>query len=207
MRAFLRALLLTVAVAVASVVPVDSAQPTPAFTAVAGVAPTTLSAPAGPKAQALAGLSLSPAEQTVQALTDFTLDVVVNCGTHADGAGLVVTFDPLYMQVIAVTPDKSGFPNVMQGSFDNRAGTIVYDAGASLMCHAEGTCPSGVIRVATVTFRATARTHPISYVGLLGQVFWAGELVFDGEGDGSTITITPSAGIAYLPLVVRGRAY
>lgn len=197
------ACVLTAALAAEPVAPVAPSQPTRGPGTGSAVTPITLSALDSPAAQALAGLGLSPAEQTVQALTSFTLDMVVNCGTHADAAALVVTFDPAYMQVTGVTPDESGFPAVLRQRFDNVSGTVLYDAG-SLECHAEGTCPSAAIRVATITFRATARTFPTSYVGLSGQVAWAGELVFDGGGNGSTITIAPPAGVAYFPLVWGG---
>lgn len=164
---------------------------------------TVLSMPDYRVSRELAGVSLSPSERTVQVLTDFALDILVNCGTHADAAAVEVAFDPAYMQVIAVTQDESSFPTVLRNRFDNVAGIVYYDAGA-LQCHSEDSCPAGVIRIATITFRAIARTFPTKDVGVSGQVLWAGDLIFDGQGSGSTITITSSVSPVYLPLVVRG---
>jgi len=198
MRLLLVTLLLTAVVA-----PAVSAHPVSTPAPVAGAVPTALPAPTGQAAQALAGTSLFPAELTAQALTGFTLEIVVNCGIHADAASVEVSFDPAYLQVVAVTPDESEFPVVVRKSFDNVSGTILYDAG-SLECHSDGTCPSGVIRVAMVRFRALGRTSPTSYVAIKGETDWVGDAIFEGEGDGSTITITSAPGVAYLPLVARG---
>ena len=178
-------------------------QPADAPAVVASGVHTVLSMPHYGASWQLAGVSLSPSERTVQVLTDFTLDILVNCGTHADAAAVEVAFDPAYMQVVAVTQDESSFPTVLRNHFDNVAGIVYYDAG-SLQCHSEDSCPAGVIRIATITFRAIARTFPTKDVGVSAQVLWAGDLTFDGQGSGSTITITSPVSPAYLPLVVRG---
>jgi hypothetical protein len=202
--------MLTAAVAaggsVALAAPLALAQPIGTPITGARVPLTTLSIPDRPAAQALAGVSLSPAEVTVQVPANFTLDVLVNCGTHADAAGVEVTFDPAYMQVVTVTQDEAAFPNVLRNRFDNASGIVYYDTGAALTCHADGNCPAGVIRVATITFQATGRTFPTKTVGIHGQVVWAGDLIFNGQGNGSTITITSTAplSLVYLPSVVRG---
>ncbi len=166
-------------------------------------APVTLSVPDHPAAQGLAGVSLSPSQATVQVLAQFTLDILVDCGTHADAAGAQLTFDPAYMQVVAVTADESVFPEVLRNRFDNVSGIVYYDAG-SMQCHGENSCPTGVNRMATITFRAIDRTFPTKNVAIHGQVTWAGDLIFDAQGSGSTITITAPVSRAYLPLVVRG---
>ena len=172
--------------------------------------PPTLAQPSGVSikgASAQGGLSLSPPEQTVQAETNFTLEVLADCGSNADGVGVVVTFDPVYLQVVAVAEDESKFPLVLRKRFDNSSGEVYYDAGAPLECHNERTCPAGVARLATLTFRAVTGTVPSTSVSISGEVVWAGETVFGGEGNGSIVTITSTARRIYLPLVVRGRAF
>lgn len=161
------------------------------------------SAPKTASVQALAGVSLSPAQVTVPVLSTFTLDVLVDCGTQADAAGIEVTFNPAYMEVVSVAQDVSGFPDVLRSQFDNVSGVVKYDAG-SLLCHGQGSCPAGVIRVATITFQTKAPTFPTRNVSVYGQVTWTGNLTFDGQGSGSTITITSPIGPVYLPFVSRG---
>jgi hypothetical protein len=167
---------------------------------------TALSEPDHPVTQALAGVMLSPATATVEVLSDFTLDILVDCGTHAEVAEARVTFDPTYMQVVTVTTDASVFPTVAYNVFDNVSGSVIYDAG-SLTCHSQGSCPAGVIRMATITFRAIARSFPSKYVGINGEVLWSGSVIFDGQGSGSTITITSPVSPVYLPFVSRGWAF
>ena len=156
-----------------------------------------------PSVQALAGVSLSPARVTVPVLSTFALDVLVDCGTQADAAGIEVTFNPAYMEVVSVTQDVSAFSDVLRSQFDNVAGVVKYDAG-SVLCHGQGSCPAGVIRVATITFHAKAPTFPTRNVSIYGQVTWTGNLTFDGQGTGSTITITSPISPVYLPFVSRG---
>ena len=185
-------LIVTILLTVGMAASVVLAQPTAMSVTRAGVGPAALSAPGLPAIQAVAGLMLSPPAQTVQVQTTFTLDVVADCGTSADTVGVELTFDPMYLQVVTVTADESRFPQVLRNRFDNSAGTIYYDAG-SLLCHSENSCPSGAVRMATVTFRAVATTLNASSVGILGQVVWSGEPIFDGVGAASAITIIPPA--------------
>ena len=103
-----------------------------------------------------------------------------------------MTFEPTYLQVVSVIEDTSRFPNILLNTYDNGTGTVRYDVGALLTCHQAGTCPSGIVRVATITFRATALTVPTTHVGISGQMTWSGAHIFDGTGDGSTITVLPT---------------
>jgi hypothetical protein len=156
-------------------------------------------------AATLQGVSLSPVVVSTPEETTFALDLMVDCGANADAASLTLGFNPIYLQVETVTADETVFPNVLRRRFDNAAGSVNYDAG-SIMCHSEGNCPSGVIRVATVTFRAVRRTLPSTPVTVRGQVVWAGSTTFDGLGEGSTVTITSTSPVLYglsLPLVSR----
>jgi len=150
------------------------------------------------------GLRLAPAVHMVQAPESLTLELWVECGAHADSAAATVTFNPNYLQVDSVVADESAFSTVMRSQYDNVAGTVRYDAG-SLTCHGEGDCPSGAIRMATLHFRALARTWPTTYVDIHGRVVWSGSAIFDAEGQGSTITITSSTYLRYLPLAVKSQ--
>jgi len=148
-------------------------------------------------------LSLSPASVTIPAQRSFSEDVIVDCGANAEGVGIVVTFDPSLLQVVSVDADESQFPLVLRNEYDNRLGIVWYDVGAPLGCHAEGNCPSGTARIATITFRAVAQAPQTAYIHLRGQVTWSGEYIFSGEGSGSTVTILPPPVMLYLPLVTR----
>ena len=182
-------LIVSILIAVVVVAPAVMAQPGAVTITGAGVTLAGLSAPGLSAVRAAPGLMLSPPAQTVQVETDFTLDIVADCGTNADGVEVGLTFDPAYLQVVAVIADQSRFSIVFTKLFDNSAGTVNYVAGSSLECHGENSCPSGVIRLATVTFRAVAVTSPASSVSIYGQVIWSGEPIFNGLGAGSTITI------------------
>lgn len=153
-----------------------------------------------------ASMSLSPASLTAPVQSAFAVDIVVDCGANADGAAAVVTFDPACLQVVAVASDTSAFPKVLRNLYDNENGIVRYDAGAELGCHTLGNCPSGVARLATVTFRAVTLTPQQTYIALRGQVTWSGEYTFDGEGSGSTVAIVEPPVMLYLPLLMYGYA-
>ena len=157
------------------------------------------------RAALLQGPSLSPSEVTTDEGSTFTLDVLVDCGANADAASVTLTFNVNYLQVQSITSDETSFPNVLRKRFDNVAGTVQYDGG-SLACHSEANCPSGLIRVASVTFEAKRRTLPTTNVVVRGQVVWAGETIYDGAGAGTTVTVTSLSPLVYsvsLPLVAR----
>ncbi len=153
-------------------------------------------------AQAVPGVSLMPSQVTVQLPDGFVLDVLVDCGTHADAAAVQVAFDPVYMEAVSVAQGDAAFPEILRASIDPVAGIVYYDAG-SLLCHSQGSCPEGVIHLATISFLAKARTFPSKNVGIYGQVTWAGDLIYDGQGSGSTVIITSLVSPLYLPLVLR----
>jgi hypothetical protein len=137
--------------------------------------------------------------------TTFALELTVDCGANADAASLTLAFDPGYLQVQSITVDATHFPDVLRKRFDNVLGSVNYDAG-SVLCHSEDNCPSGLIHLASVTFRAVHRTLPSTSVSLHGQVVWAGGTTFDGAGAGSTVTVTSTSPTLYtisLPLVTR----
>ena len=151
-----------------------------------------LGIPAEASIDGVQGLALSPTSWIAYVMDHLTLDIMVNCGANADGAGTTVTFNPAYLQVISITEDTSDFPNNLLNTYDNGTGTIRYDAGALLTCYQTGTCPSGMVRLATITFRATAETVGTTSVGVNGQVTWSGAYTFDGTGTGCTITVLPT---------------
>lgn len=157
------------------------------------------------RAALLQGVSLSPAEVTTAQGTTFALDVFVDCGANADAASVTLSFNVNYLQAQSITADETNFPNVLRKRVDNVTGSVQYDGG-SLACHSEGNCPSGLIRVATVTFSAARRTLPSTPVTVRGQVVWAGETLFDGSGTGTSVTVTSDSPLVYpvfLPLVTR----
>jgi hypothetical protein len=67
-----------------------------------------------------------------------------------DGLAVYLDFDPLYLQVQAITPDTSRLPVTLQSSFDNAAGQINYAAGAL------SDFPDGTFTVAQVQFLVLA---------------------------------------------------
>ncbi len=152
-------------------------------------------------------MSLSPVSLAVPVQTAFAVDIVVDCGANADGAAAVVTFDPACLQVVSVTSAASAFPRVLRNLYDNGTGIVWYDAGAELGCHASGSCPSGVARLATVNFRVVTLTPQQTYIALRGQVTWSGEYTFDGEGSGSAVTIVGPSFTLYLPLLMHSYAH
>jgi len=155
-------------------------------------------------------INLTPDSRTVNAMDHFSLDIRVDCGVNADGAATTVTFDPRYVQVLSLTPDTTQFTNALRSTFDNGTGTVRYDAGAPLLCHQEETCPSGFIRIATITFRAVQATVPTTFIAISGQVTWSGAYVFDGPGSGSTITVLPlptPVCTLRLPIIMRSHSF
>jgi hypothetical protein len=136
------------------------------------------------------GLSLSSTSLATYPSATFAVDIVADCGLHADAVSTAVTFNPAYLQVVALTPDVSRFPNPLRKRYDNGVGSVEYDAGADLFCHEDGNCPSGTARVATITFRAVGASGSSVPLHLQGQMTWEGEYIFDGEGNGSTVAIT-----------------
>nr|MBC7245587.1 hypothetical protein [Chloroflexota bacterium] len=164
--------------------------------------PAEPSREAAQKALTQAGLSLSPAELTVAAFAPFSVDIMVHCGDHADGVATELSFNPAYLQVVSIVPDTSQFVLPLRNTYDNQAGIVRYDAGAALDCRIRGTCPTGIVRIATVNLRVVTRALPVTYLGLRGQMSWGGANTFDGVGSGSTITILlPSILYCYLPLI------
>ena len=146
----------------------------------------------GGSAQAVesaSGLSLSPSSRVTYPGATFTVDILVDCGSNADAAATVVTFDPAHLQVEALTPDLSAFATTLLQGYDNVAGQVRYDAG-SLTCHAASNCPSGSVRLATIRFRTIGECGFLVPLALKGQIAWEGLLTFDGVGAGSTVAIT-----------------
>ncbi len=149
------------------------------------------------RAQAAAsspGLSLSPSSRATYPTATFTVDIVADCGSNADAAATVVTFDPAHLQVEAITPDASGFATTLFQGYDNVAGLVQYDAG-SLTCHSLSSCPSGSVRLATIRFRAVGECGFSVPLALHGQLTWEGSYVFNGVGNGSTVAITISGDV------------
>lgn len=139
-------------------------------------------------AAAAATVYSSPSSHTTVVSSTFTLDLMADCGTNADAVSLVVSFDPRLLQAQTATADAS-FPNVLRRSIDNALGRVYYDAGAPLTCHDDGNCPSGVVRVAQLSFVTVGAAAAPTTVGLAGKIAWSGSYVFNGSGVGSTVTI------------------
>jgi hypothetical protein len=147
----------------------------------------------GSRAQAAAsspGLSLAPSSGVANPGATFAVDIIADCGSHADAAAITVSFDPVRLQVVTITPDTSQFPNaLLPASYDNVAGLVRYEAG-SLTCHGAGSCPSGSVHLGTIQFSTIGQCGFSVPLALTGQLTWAGGYVFNGTGSGSTIAIT-----------------
>jgi hypothetical protein len=135
------------------------------------------------------GLSLSPSSWPTYPGATFDVDIVADCSPNADATATVVTFDPVHLQVVALTPDTSVFANTLFRSYDNVGGQVQYEAG-SLACHAGGRCPSGSVRLATIRFQAVGQCGYSVPLTLQGQITWEGPYAFNGVGSGSTVGIS-----------------
>lgn len=142
----------------------------------------------GNHAAAAATVYASPSTHTTVVSSTFTLDLMADCGTNADAVSVVVSFDPRLLQAQTVTAGTV-FPNTLRNSIDNGAGKIYFDAGAPLTCHDDGNCPSGVIRVAQVSFITVGAYAAPTTVAISGKLAWSGSYVFNGPGVGSAVTI------------------
>jgi hypothetical protein len=92
-------------------------------------------------------ISLLPTSSTVMAGDVFTLTIQVTAGAQlVDGVAAYVDFDPIYLQVQAITPDLSVLPMTLQNNFDNVAGQVDYAAGTF------SNFPSGSFNVPQVRF-------------------------------------------------------
>jgi hypothetical protein len=135
---------------------------------------------------------LSPSFRFASPSATFTVDIVADCGANADAAAVKVAFDPAYLQFVSLAPDLSKFSNKLLQSYDNSAGRVEYDAGAALTCHESLNCPSGSVRLATITFRTVAQCGLSVPLSVEGKMTWAGgyDYIFNGVGSGSTVGIT-----------------
>ncbi|HQJ52107.1 MAG TPA: dockerin type I domain-containing protein [Anaerolineae bacterium] len=143
---------------------------------------------AGNRAAAAATVYTSPKTYSTVVSTTFTLDLMADCGLHADAVSLVVSFDPRLLQAQSVTAD-SAFPQTLRKTIDNGLGKVYYDAGAPLTCHDDGNCPSGVVRVARLNLVTVGAAAGPTAVTIAGKIVWSGGYVFNGSGTGSAITI------------------
>ena len=143
---------------------------------------------AGNRAAAAATVYTSPTTYSTVVSTTFTLDLMADCGSHADAVSLVVSFDPRLLQAQSVTAD-SAFPQTLRKTIDNGLGKVYYDAGAPLTCHDDGNCPSGVVRVARLNLVTVGAAAGPTAVTIAGKIVWSGGYVFNGSGTGSAITI------------------
>ena len=160
------------------------------FGAVLAVVPMAMPTSRAQAALAAPGLSLSPPSRAAWDGATFPVDIMLDCGSNTDAVAAVVSFDARYLQVVSVTPDTTQFPLALRNRHNNTAGTVTYDAGASLDCHREGTCPSGPARLATITFRTVTGTLSSTALDIHGQMTWGGAYTFDGTGNGGTVAVT-----------------
>ena len=141
----------------------------------------------GNRAAAAATVYTSPTTYSTVVSTTFTLDLMADCGTHADAVSLVVSFDPRLLQAQSVTAD-SAFSVPLRKTIDNVQGKVYYDAGAPLEC-LPNNCPSGVVRVARLNLVTVGAAAGPTAVTIAGKIVWSGGYVFNGSGTGSAITI------------------
>jgi hypothetical protein len=67
------------------------------------------------------------------------LGELVDCGTHADAAGLQLPFDPAQMEVVGLIPDESVLPDPLRNRFDNGSG-IAHHRAKFTLCHGLDSC-------------------------------------------------------------------
>ncbi len=163
-----------------------------------------------------AGISIEPAEMTVEPRDSFSVDIQINAGGwQVDGAQAYIDFDPQYLQVNSVT-SGTALPEMLASSYDNASGTITYAASVSL---GSTSFPSGTFTLATINFTALQENlegTPITFVfneeaGRMTKVTWAGENFIVEPTNGAIhieaippvaeFTALPSSGAA--PLAVQ----
>ena len=107
-------------------------------------------------------LALSPSQVTTSPGSIFTVDINIAAGAQSvDTVETHIKFDPTYLQVVdangapadSIEEDLSALSTVLVNTVDNASGLIRYDAGKL-----SGTSPSGSFRVATIRFKALAKT-------------------------------------------------
>ncbi|MDO8491775.1 MAG: hypothetical protein Q7T04_07165, partial [Dehalococcoidia bacterium] len=95
-------------------------------------------------------VSLTGAPTTVNMLTDFTANIVINAGSaFADSAAVYLTFDPAYIQVNSIA--NGAFATVSASTYDNTLGQLTYTAS-------NASALTGSITLATVHFQGKAVT-------------------------------------------------
>ena len=119
-------------------------------------------------------LKLSPATGNLTPGATFDVEIVVEAGSLlVDGAAAYLNFNPLYLEVVSVTPGTS-FNPPLRNDFDNGAGEVNFAAGIF------DSFPSGTFTLATVKFRGvgTALGTGISFNTQLPR---ASAVTFGGE--------------------------
>jgi hypothetical protein len=98
-------------------------------------------------------LGLKPLQQAVGVDQVFTITVHVNSGSLlVDGAAAYLNFDPMKLQVQAITADTARLPVILENSFSNLNGEVNYSAGALT------NFPNGDFDIAKVRFKAITET-------------------------------------------------
>ena len=151
----------------------------PAILALAALASPTTS---------LAGVfqttTISPATQTVEAGTPFSVNVVAAVGsTTAYGIQAWVNFDPTKLQVVSVsTGASSPWTNVFASSYDNTAGKLTYGA--------TGGATGGTFTAATIVFNPIAAgATTISFQNVNEYMSGYGPYGVNGLASGAAVTI------------------
>lgn len=101
------------------------------------------------------GLSLQPATQTVNTLSNFDVQVRIAAGTQeVDTVDANLSFNPTYLQVSSITIG-SALPVVIISRWDNTAGTITMTSSKFI-----APFPTGTFTLATISFQTlTASTN------------------------------------------------
>jgi clostripain len=134
----------------------------------------------------------------------FTLEVKTNVDSEQPVSGVqaFIDFDPIYLEVLSVTPGAS-LPTVLGNTYDNIAGTIDYSAGKL-----GAPFPNGEFTVATIEFEALAETSgttavTFSFTGpRTSTVDFGGSPIPGIHGD-ATVEIIPGA-IVDVSVVFQG---
>jgi hypothetical protein len=124
---------------------------------------------------------------------DFSINIQVSLaeGQKASGVDAFINFDPLYLEAITITPDKSKLASVANNSIDNENGHASYSALKTII-QPDAT---GIFNIATITFRgkqevaSTPITFSMTEAGRKSTVAYTGNVVY-GTHSNATVELT-----------------
>jgi len=148
---------------------------------------TVLMIAAVPAFGQFATTTISPATQSVEAGSSFSVDIKWSVAYNSDpsvGMQAWLNFDPSVLQVVSVASAGAPFSNEAINTYDNTAGTINYKATGSPV-------NSGNYTIATVVFQAiSAGTSQIAFNNVIQQFQNYGPYGVNGQASGASVEVT-----------------